>query len=272
MINTIPFLGVGLSYRPHFSTEIFKYKSHINFLEVVADHYIDCSYEKKEELKLLKDYFVLIPHAINLSLGSADGLDKSYLDKLAHLIDYISPPYWSEHISFSKIDGIEIGHLTPLPFTNEAIDNFVQNVKLSKQSIPTPLILENISYLVNIPEAEMSEVEFVNKILEKTGAGLLFDLTNLYYNSVNNRYNALDFISAIPSDKVVQFHFTGGITKWDKYIDNHASPTPHEVWELMKHVKETTQVKGAVLERDDNHPDFEEILFDVKKAATIMNV
>jgi uncharacterized protein (UPF0276 family) len=270
MESTLPFLGVGLSYRPHFSAEVFKYKNKIGFLEIIADHYIDCSYEKWEELKMLKDYFVLIPHAINLSLGSADGIDLNYLEKLAKLVRFISPPWWSEHISFSKINGIEIGHLTPLPFTQEAIEVFSDNVRIAGQAIPTPLILENISYLVNLPEAEMTEPEFVNKILQSTGAGLLFDLTNLYYNSLNNGYKAMDFISSIPKEMIVQFHFTGGSLKWDKHIDNHSSPTPAEVWDLMNYVKENTRVKGAILERDDLNADFGEILTDLNKASTIM--
>ncbi len=271
MTETLPYLGVGLSHRMQFGPEIFIHKEKIGFLEIIADHYIDCTYEKKEELKLLKDHFVLIPHAINLSLGSADGINKKYAEKLARLVESINPPWWSEHISFSKIGEIEIGHLTPLPFTTQAADLFAENVKAVKEIIPTPLILENISYLVNIPDAEMTEPAFITKILSGTNCGLLFDLTNLHYNSVNNGYNAIDFIKSIPSERVVQFHFTGGVTRWDKLIDSHSSPTPPEVWELMRFVKQHTKVRGAILERDDQFPDFKEILRDLELAAEIMN-
>jgi uncharacterized protein (UPF0276 family) len=268
----LPYLGVGLSYRSQFAAEVFKYKEKIGFLEIVADHYIDCTYEKKEELKLLKDHFVLIPHAINLSLGSADGINQAYSEKLASLISYINPPWWSEHISFSKIGDIEIGHLTPLPYTKEAVELFSENVKHVQKIIPTPLILENISYLVTIPNREMNESDFILKILKNTDCGLLFDLTNLHYNAINNGYDAKAFIQSIPKEKIVQFHFTGGITKWDKLIDNHSTPTPPEVWELMKFIKQTTNVKGAILERDDPHPDFNELLVDLEMATAIMAI
>jgi uncharacterized protein len=272
MKATLPHLGVGLSYRSQFSAEVFIHKDKINFLEIIADHYLDCTYEKQEELKLLKDHFILIPHAINLSLGSADGINTAYADKLAALVADLNPPWWSEHISFSKIDNIEIGHLTPLPFTQEAIEVFSENVHKTKRIISTPLILENISYLVNIPHHEMTEAEFVTKIIQNTDCGLLFDVTNLYYNSVNNGYDAKAFIHSIPKERIVQFHFTGGIEKWDKLIDNHAAPTPPEVWELMKYIKENTHVKGAILERDDAHPNFDELLTDLTLAATIMSI
>ena len=80
----------------------------------------------------------------------------------------------------------------------------------------------------------------------------------------------MEFIRALPKDRIVQFHFTGGIEKWDKLIDNHSAPTPPAVWELMKFVKANTGVKGAILERDDPNPDFNELLKDLEKASTIM--
>jgi uncharacterized protein (UPF0276 family) len=181
----------------------------------------------------------------------------------------VNPPYWSEHISFTKIEGIEIGHLSPIPYTQEAIEVFSENVKTVKQSISTPLILENISYLVNIPENERTEEQFISEILENTDCGLLLDLTNLVYNASNNGYSVERFLNGIPLERVVQFHFTGGIYKWDKFIDNHSSPTPVAVWQLMEALIRRTPVRGAVLERDDLNPDWNDIAIDLEKAKRI---
>ncbi|WP_331000630.1 multinuclear nonheme iron-dependent oxidase [Nostoc sp. NZL] len=52
----------------------------------------------------------MVPHALNLSLGSAEGLDTDYLRKLAALIKQLNPPWWSEHICFTKAGGVDIGH------------------------------------------------------------------------------------------------------------------------------------------------------------------
>lgn len=99
MFENIPVLGVGLGFRSAFMPYIFLNKSQIDFLEIIAEHYIDCSKEKREELDLLLNNFTLIPHAVHLSLGSAEGVDSGYIKKLAALIAYINPPYWSEHIA-----------------------------------------------------------------------------------------------------------------------------------------------------------------------------
>ncbi|MCU0429575.1 MAG: DUF692 domain-containing protein [Cytophagaceae bacterium] len=269
-LASIPQLGTGISYRPHFSSKVFQHKAEIDFLEIVADHYLDASPEKWHELQVLNDHFVLIPHAINTSLGSAEAPDESYVDKLASLIEFIQPPYWSEHISFSKINNIEIGHLSPLPHTDASIETICKNIALVQKKIKTPLILENISYLVQQPMHQMKEEEFIRKIIQESGCGLLLDLTNLVYNAANHQYKEEDFLTTLPLDSVIQFHFTGGIFKWGRWIDNHAAPTPPEVWNLMQALTERCNVRGAVLERDDNHPDWNILLEDLRKASTFM--
>jgi uncharacterized protein (UPF0276 family) len=91
----------------------------VDFLEITADHFMDAPNWKIDQLKKLKESFTLIPHALDLSIGSSEGIDEVYLEKLAEVIDLTCPPYWSEHLAFTKAAGLELGHLAPLPFTDE---------------------------------------------------------------------------------------------------------------------------------------------------------
>lgn len=182
----------------------------MDFLEITADHYFDATPEKLRELELLREHFTLIPHGLNLSLGSADGLDSAYLEKFAELVKRLSPPWWSEHIAFTRAGGVEIGHLTPLPFTREAVRTLQQNIAHVRRAISAPLILENITTMVSLPGAEMTEAEFVAEVLKQTDCGLLLDVTNLHTNAVNHGYDAMQFLDQIPLERVVQLHFAGG--------------------------------------------------------------
>ena len=177
--------SVGLGFRPNFRAELFLHQDKVDFLEITADHYIDSTPQKLAELELLKQHFPWIPHGLSLSLGSAEGVDEIYLEKLAQLVENVQPDWFSEHICFTKSGGVDIGHLSPLPFTHEAINVLVRNIKHVKSVIKTPLILENITYMFRYPTAEMDEAEFLRRILEETDCGLLLDVTNLYINSVN---------------------------------------------------------------------------------------
>jgi uncharacterized protein (UPF0276 family) len=249
--------------------DLFLNRTAVDFLEIVADHYLDAPAEKERELELLAGNFPIIPHAINLSLGSAEGIDQEYLAKLADLIDRLQPPWWSEHIAFTQAGGVEIGHLTPLPFTREAIDHFCRNVATVREAIAVPLILENISYTVNLPFAEMSEAQFLREILERTDCGLLLDVTNLYANSVNQRFDPRRFLDELPLERVVQLHFVGGHWHDGVWVDSHSTATPDAVWRLLEEVLQRAPVKGVLLERDENLPPFSELAGELELARTI---
>lgn len=268
-IADLPALGAGLGFRTPFRSELFLNRDRVDFLEITADHYLDATRAKCEELELLADHFTLIPHGLSLSLGSAEGLDADYRDKLLELVNRLQPPWWSEHIAFTRADRIDIGHLAPVPFSHEALDVLVANIREVQQRTDVPLILENITQTLVMPGAEMGEAEFVAELLDRTGCGLLLDVTNLHTNATNHGYDPIAFLDELPLDRVVQLHFTGGHWEAGLLIDSHAEPTPVEVWSLLEEVLARAPVKGAILERDENLPPFNMLLAEVDQARAI---
>lgn len=267
----LPALGVGLGFREPFRAELFQNRDQVDFLEITADHYFDLTPEKDRELELLARHFRLIPHGLDLSLGSAEGLDLEYLARFAELVQRIDPPYWSEHIAFTHAGGVEIGHLTPLPWTDEAIDVVVRNVEIARRRIDKPLILENITYTIEWPERGMDEAEFLTRLLDRTGCGWLLDVTNLYTNAINHGFDPLLALDRLPLERVVQLHFVGGHWRDGQLIDSHLHSTPPEVWRLLDEVVRRAPVKGVILERDGNFPPFWELLSELNQARRIMS-
>ena len=269
MNTKLPTLGVGLGFRPPFLSDLFLNRQAVDFLEITADHYIEAASQKASELQLLAAHFPLIPHALGLSLGSAEGLDADYLRQLAAVVNRLNPPWWSEHIAFTRAGGVDIGHLTPLPYTKEAIDVLCRNIAQAKSVIAAPLLLENITYAVTLPGAEMTEAQFLTEIVERSDCGLLLDITNLYTNAMNHGFDIGAFLDAIPLEKVIQIHFTGGEWQEGTLIDSHSRPTPPPVWELMEEVFRRAPVQGAILERDEDLPPFQEMAGELAKARAI---
>ncbi|MBX7170110.1 MAG: DUF692 domain-containing protein [Pyrinomonadaceae bacterium] len=267
--NQLSKTKIGLGFRPQLKSDIFLYRNEIDFLEITADHYFDATPQKLAELDLLKKHFQLTPHGLNLSLGSAEGIDENYLEKFAELVEKIQPEWFSDHICWTKSGGVEIGHLSPVPFTNEALKVLIRNITTVKNRIKTPLILENITYMFRYPFAEMDEAEFLTKILEETDSGLLLDVTNLYINSINHQYDWRKFLDKLPLERVVQLHFVGGHQFKNYLIDSHSYQTPNEIWEVYREVCSRADVKGAILERDGNFPHFSEILKELNTARAL---
>ncbi len=267
MMNEIPKLGSGLAYRDFWFQDLMDANGEApDFLEITADHFLDAPAWKIRELEALMEKFTLIPHALDLSLGSADGLDLIYLGKLAKLIDKINPPYWSEHLAFTKAGGRELGHLAPLPFSNEAVEVVAENVNRTKDYIGFPLILENITYGMELPGGEMEEETFLTKALEASGCGWLLDVTNLFVNSVNHSRDPHDFIENAPMEKVVQLHYVGfSVGKNGWLIDNHGTDVNPEIRNLLELVLNRSSAKGAILERDEKLPSFSKIAEEISQ-------
>jgi uncharacterized protein (UPF0276 family) len=270
MIKNLPKLGIGIGFREQFRADLFLHQTEIDFLEITADHYFDASTRKLEELELLKQHFPLIPHGLNLSLGSAEGIDENYLEKFARLVETVRPAWFSDHICFTRSGGKEIGHLAPVPFTNEAVKIFIKNISRVKARINTPLILENITSAIRFPSPEMSESEFIRRILEETDCGLLLDITNLYINSKNFGFEWREFLDELPTGRIVQLHFVGAHKYNNRLVDAHAHKTDAEIWDVFREVCSRANVKGAILERDENFPPFAEILEEIETARSLL--
>lgn len=269
--DAIEKLGVGLGFRERFRADVLLHRDDLDFLEITADHYLDAHDQKLEELEILRDHFTLVPHSLDLSLGSAEGIDDAYLERLAALVERIDPPWYSDHICFTRSGGVAIGHLAPVPYTREALDVFKRNIARVRSVIDRPLVLENISYLVRLPTSEMSEAEFLTRLVEENDCGILLDVTNLYVNSQNFDFCPRTFLDLVPIERIVQLHFVGSRRHGKRLIDAHLDKTEDAIWDLFRDVADRCKIKGAVLERDGNFPPFSEIAEELRKAREILN-
>lgn len=267
--SQLPRLGVGLGYRDAYQPDVFRHRSSIDFLEIVADHFFGNAPPRQRQLQALQSSFVLIPHGLALSIGSAEGPDNHYLKLLATLVARVAPPWWSEHIAFTRAGGIDIGHLTALPKTRETLQVLKANLDQVKQSIAVPLLLENITESILYPGEQMRDAEFLTCVLEQNDCGLLLDVTNLYANSVNYRFDPLPVLWGLPKDRIVQLHIVGGHWEGGKFIDSHSSPVSPEIWQLAHEVLKFAPVKGIILERDEQFPPISELLTELEHARSL---
>lgn len=268
--DQLPVLGAGLGFREPWRDALLSNPVLVGFLEITLDHYLQAPPWKMRELERLSEKFVLIPHGLHLSVGSADGVDLEYLEQVAKLVERLQPPWWSEHVAWTRAAGVDLGHLAPVPFSEEALDVIARNLAVVREHIPTPLILENITYHLHAPGSQMEEAQFLTELTRRTGCGLLLDVTNLYVNSVNHHYNALAFLEALPKERVVQLHFAGGTESVPHshglLTDTHSAPVSAPVWDLLEQVLSCFPVHGVILERDEQIPALHEVMPEVDRA------
>jgi uncharacterized protein len=261
----------GYSYRRAYAAQTYANRAHIDVLEIVADHFFAASSEG--ELDLLAEHFTLLPHGIDLSLGSAEGLNEPYLARFAQIVRRSRAPWWSEHVAFTRAGGISIGHLAPLPFTREALDVLVRNIERARSVIgDIPCVLENIAAPMILSGAEMDEPHFLCALVERTGCGLLLDVENLHANALNFGFDPERYLDALPQSAVVQLHVAGGEWNGATYVDSHARAVHEAVWELTERVCARFPVRAIVVERDEALPPFESLLGEIERARAITRV
>ena len=261
-------LGVGLGVRDEIAHALVLHRDRIDFVEIVGEHFLDASRERRRQLSVLAEHFPVVVHTIGLSLGSIDPPDAGYLDALARLVREARAPWVADHICYTRAGGIDIGHLAPLPRTEEAIEALARNARIVRDRIGVPLLLENVAYLVD-PGGEMDEAEFVAGALDASGCDLLLDLTNLHANATNFGYDAEAWLDRMPLERIGQVHVTGGHWSDGVLVDSHSAATHDEVWRLLERVAARVVVPAVLLERDEHVPPIEELLdeLDVARAA-----
>jgi uncharacterized protein (UPF0276 family) len=272
-LASLPFLGVGLAFRQALEQQIWANQASVGWLEVTAEHYMSGLPECMEALRKLLRAFPVIPHGIELSIGSDGDLDCAYVTSLAKLIEEINAPWFSDHLCFTKAGGIALGQLMPLPRTRECAMTVARKAQSLQGEVGIPFLLENIAYYLDLP-SELSEAQFISEVMEHCECGLLLDLTNVFINSLNHRFDTLVFVDSIPLERVVQIHLAGGEPSQAVFMDSHSAPVHEEVFGLLRYVSDRTpNLKGISIERDGNFPaSFCELECDLEAAQKISAV
>lgn len=244
--------SLGVGFRPELAADLMAAPATVDFVEIVAE---SCFTQRasRREAAALAQLWPVIPHGVKLSLGSAEGIDDSRVHRLAALARELRAPLVSEHVSFTRAGGSDIGHLTQLPRTREAVAVVARNVERARRLLPDiPLLLENVAWSFLWPDDELDEPTFYQEIARATGCELLLDVGNLYANAVNEGRDPVATLLAYPLDRVGMVHVAGGVLEHGFYFDTHAHPAPPEVIALVGEVLARRPDVPVMIERDAN--------------------
>ena len=116
--------------------------------------------------------------------------------------------------------------------TEACLAHVAERVRAVQDVLGRPLILENPSTYLEFAASQMPEWEFLARLAEMTGCGLLLDVNNVYVSSVNHGFDPEAYIDAIPAERVVQIHLAGHTDRGTHLIDTHDHPVMAPVWRL----------------------------------------
>lgn len=255
-----PITGIGIGWRPEISGLVAELPG-LGFTEVIAESVGGATVEMLRELGV-----PVVPHGIRLSLGGAEPVTAERIDVLARAATVLDSPLVSEHLAFVRADGLEAGHLLPVPRTRASLNVLVDNIRCTMDRLPVPFAVENIATLFDWPDDEFSEGEFIAEIVERTDALLLLDVANVYACARNRGTDPARDLGRLPIERVAYCHVAGGHDAGELYHDTHCAPVPDEVLDLVSRAA-AAGAPAFMLERDGDYPPARELLVELDAIA-----
>ena len=239
-----------------------------DFLECAPDNWIGVGGRFGEGLRELSRKHPLVCHGLSLSLGTVEPFDQTYLLKLRRFLDEHRVPIFSEHLSYCSDDG-QLYDLMPIPFTDEAVHHVAGRIRQVQDALGRRIAVENISYYA-APYQGMPEIDFLRAVLSEADCDLLLDVNNIHVNAINHRYDAHEFLRAIPGERIAYFHVAGHYDEADDLkVDTHGTSVKDDVWELLAFAYATHGVRPTLLERDFNFPPMSVLLAEVQRIRDV---
>jgi len=236
--------------------------SGIDFMEVAPANWIGVGGRLKKRLDALTSQVPFACHGLSLSLGGPAPLDDTLLLRIRRFLDEHQVSIYSEHLSYCS-DDAHLYDLMPIPFTEAAANYVAARIRKVQDRLNRRIAIENVSFYTPLG-AEMTELEFVTTVLREADCDLLLDVNNVHVNSVNHRYDPIEYIQALPGQRIAYLHVAGHYREApDLIVDTHAAPVIDSVWSLLDAAFSAHGVRPTLLERDFNFPPFADLLAEV---------
>lgn len=262
----LPDLGVGVGLRTVHFGHILSKEPEVDFYEALTENFLDTGGRPLHVLDRVAERTPVVLHGVSMSIGGTDPLDFAYLAKVKALAKRTGALWVSDHLCFTGVMGRNTHDLLPVPYTEETLGHVVARVKTVQDVLGAPLVLENPSSYVEFRASTMPEWTFFDRLLREADCGMLLDVNNVYVSSVNHGFDPVEYLDALPHDRVVQYHLAGHTDKGTYLLDTHSAHVKDEVWSLYRHAAGLTGPRATLLEWDEDIPAFETVHAEAKKA------
>ncbi|SFL22686.1 DUF692 domain-containing protein [Shimia haliotis] len=265
----------GVGYKPQHYSDLISDAGDVGWLEIHAENYMGSGGRPLAQLRHLAERFPISVHGVGLSIGGEGALDPEHLARLQHLVDWLNPTVFSEHLAWSTHDGAFLNDLLPLPYTQATLTRVADHIDQLQNAIGRQMMLENPSSYLAFEESTWSEPDFLREVANRTGCGLLLDVNNVFVSATNLHYDPKDYISDYPLDKVGEIHLGGHDEDEDDHgrpllIDSHGKAVVDPVWALLDHTLALSGPRPVLIEWDNDVPDWPELHAEASRASTAL--
>jgi uncharacterized protein (UPF0276 family) len=241
----------------------------IDFFELAPENWMEMGGAWRKDLRFFAERKPIVAHGLSLSLGGPAPLDTAFLKRIKCFLDEYGIGLYTEHLAWCS-DTSFLYDLLPIPLTHDAVRHVAGRIRRTQDILERRIGIENASYYVAPPGAEMTETAFIRAVLEEADCDLHLDVNNVYVNSVNFGFDPWAFIAALPAERVVYLHMAGHYVEPDGLvIDTHGAAVIDPVWALLERTYQHLGTPPTLLERDFNLPPLNQLVREVKRIQAL---
>ncbi|WP_319532344.1 DUF692 domain-containing protein [uncultured Cohaesibacter sp.] len=261
--------GVGL--KPiHYKT-ILETSPDIGWFEVHPENYMGAGGPPHRYLTEIAERYPLSLHGVGASIGADQPLRQDHVERLKALNERYNPGLFSEHLAWSTHDEVFFNDLLPVPYREESLARVVEHVDQIQNALGRQILIENPSVYVAFESSTMSEITFLERLVTRTGCGLLLDCNNVYVSATNQNYDPLAYLDAFPVEHVGEIHLAGYARDEDDegeilLIDAHDREVADAVWTLYDHTLKRSGAVPTLIEWDNNIPEWDILFAEAMRA------
>ncbi|HET6970784.1 MAG TPA: DUF692 domain-containing protein [Phenylobacterium sp.] len=270
-----PRAHAGVSLKPQHYAEALAARAPGLWFEVHAENYMADGGPRLAWLDAIADDGKpLSLHGVGLSLAADEPPDPGHLAALRRLVDRYRPTLVSEHLAWSKRQGVYAPDLLPFPRSRAFLERVAANVARMQDALGRAVLIENPSLYLPLKGHDYDEAEFLARLCERTGCGLLMDVNNVFVSAHNLGYCAEAYLDAIPGAAVGEIHLAGHSADpqlgADLLIDSHDATVAEPVWRLYRRLVDRIGPRPTLVERDGSIPAFDELLAERDRAEDLL--
>jgi len=245
---------VGLAHGPGIHELLDQDPSLIDFVEMPFEQL-----RHTPSLGSLREDVPLILHCASMSVAGFIPPSEETIEAIALETERTKTPWIGEHLAFVSADGINeesdrdtaptnLTYTVSPQLSEEAAERVAENLRSLRPRFSAPIILENSPQYFAIPGSTMNMIDFVAMVASSCDIDLLLDLSHLMITSANTGVDAFKEIDRLPLERVVEIHLSGMMHQSGVVWDDHATPAPTEMFELLERVMERARPKALTIE------------------------
>jgi uncharacterized protein len=266
----------GTSFKPEHLADILADCAARHWFEVHAENYMMAGGPRLQVLERIRADFPLSLHGVGMSIGGPQPLDGAHLQRFAALVARYEPALVSEHLAWSTHGTTYYNDLLPLPYNRTSLNYVCDHIDQVHDALRRPILLENPSTYVAFADSTLTETEFLQAVVRRTGCQLLLDVNNVLVSATNHGFSTSAYLDDFPLASVREIHLAGHSEQVDDegeplLIDSHDREVSWPVWRLYEGIIRRHGPVPTLIEWDSHIPRWNALRHESARAQAILD-